>query len=73
VLDGMLAGCIPVVFKTCTLKDQFKWHFPPDSGRFFVFIPIDDIKGPFAPNAPAVVEDILKAIPEEEVREMRRE
>lgn len=72
VLDGMLAGCIPVVFKGCTLEDQFKWHFPPDVGHFYVFIPIDEVKGPFAPDAPAVVEDVLKAIPEEEVEQMRK-
>lgn len=83
LVDAALAGCIPVVFKECTLKSQFHWHLGKHvehPERLYVYIPAAAVRGegdgpsnssePFAPNS-VLVEEVLRRIPASEVEAMR--
>jgi hypothetical protein len=65
--DSILAGCIPVFFEDLSAKMQYTWHLEEDEYKeFSVFIPKEDVVF----NGVKILE-VLKAIPESQVRRMR--
>ncbi|KAJ3680784.1 hypothetical protein LUZ60_015273 [Juncus effusus] len=66
--DSMLAGCIPVFFKSSSAYSQYKWYFPKNFNKFSVYVPEDALK-----EGRVNIQDVLLGYSEEQVREMREE
>ncbi|ONM06064.1 xyloglucan galactosyltransferase KATAMARI1 homolog [Zea mays] len=64
--DAMLAGCIPVFFHPGSAYVQYTWHLPKAHADYSVYIPEDDVR-----KKNESVEERLRKIPPETVREMR--
>ncbi|KAK9143209.1 hypothetical protein Syun_012609 [Stephania yunnanensis] len=65
--DSFLAGCIPVFFEDLSARRQYGWHLPEEEyGEFSVTIAKEDVVW----DGVRIV-DVLRRIPEEEVRRMR--
>jgi hypothetical protein len=64
----MLAGCIPVFFHPGSAYVQYTWHLPKNYTRYSVFIPEAGVR-----NGNVSIEEILKSIHQDVVRQMREE
>ncbi|KAJ1292619.1 hypothetical protein BS78_01G003800 [Paspalum vaginatum] len=66
--DAILAGCVPVFFEDLAARAQYGWHLPPARyHEFSVHIPKEDVV-----FGGVRIADTLAAVPDEQVRRMRR-
>uniref|UniRef100_A0A0C9SB20 TSA: Wollemia nobilis Ref_Wollemi_Transcript_1116_1903 transcribed RNA sequence n=1 Tax=Wollemia nobilis TaxID=56998 RepID=A0A0C9SB20_9CONI len=72
--DALLAGCIPIFFRSDSAYEQYTWHLPPDPDAYSVYIPentvvngslnIADVLRMYSPEARARMrENIIGLIP----------
>uniref|UniRef100_A0A0D9XKC1 Exostosin GT47 domain-containing protein n=1 Tax=Leersia perrieri TaxID=77586 RepID=A0A0D9XKC1_9ORYZ len=67
--DAILAGCIPVFFHPGSAYTQYTLHLPAEHGKWSVLIMHSDVTGPRNVS----IEETLRGISPEKVREMREE
>ncbi|WVZ61353.1 hypothetical protein U9M48_011248 [Paspalum notatum var. saurae] len=66
--DAIIAGCVPVFFEDLAARAQYGWHLPPARYHdFSVHIPKEAVV-----FGAVRIADTLAAVPEEQVRRMRR-
>ncbi|KAG0453201.1 hypothetical protein HPP92_025865 [Vanilla planifolia] len=67
VFDGMVAGCIPVLFDPFTAYYQYPWHLPKDHRRYSIYVEQKEVT-----EGRVDVVERLKAVTPAEREEMRR-
>lgn len=63
--DGLIAGCIPVLFDNNSAYTQYNWHLPADPDQYSVFISPSDLR------QGAKVRDVLRGYSKERIIRMR--
>ncbi|KAK8916622.1 Xyloglucan galactosyltransferase KATAMARI1 [Platanthera zijinensis] len=67
VFDGLVAGCIPVLFDPFTAYYQYPWHLPEDRRRYSVYLDQEEVR-----EGRVDVVEKLRAVSAKEKEEMRR-
>ncbi|KAL0920820.1 hypothetical protein M5K25_009990 [Dendrobium thyrsiflorum] len=67
VFDGLVAGCIPVIFNPFTAYYQYPWHLPEDYQKYSVYVDEEEVR-----TGKVDVMERLRAVEPDKRKEMRR-
>ncbi|XP_020600093.1 xyloglucan-specific galacturonosyltransferase 1-like [Phalaenopsis equestris] len=67
VFDGLIAGCIPVIFNPFTAYYQYPWHLPEDYRKYSVYVDEEEVR-----EGKVDVMERLRMVEPDKRKEMRR-
>ncbi|KAK1303532.1 hypothetical protein QJS10_CPB11g01933 [Acorus calamus] len=67
VFDGLISGCIPVLFDPFTAYYQYPWHLPEERGLYSVFVDKEEVR-----EGKVNVMERLRRVSKKERDDMRR-